>query len=290
MELHYLRTLKVITESTSFAEAAEKLNYTRSTVTFHVQQLEKEFGIPLFEKRGKKMCLTHEGKAILPYVETILNSYDQILICGKSEMSILRIAVPESLLTYCLQTVIWAFKEKMPLVDLQIQTHSCYDMNQLLINDKTDVAIHYDVDKANSNIIHKSIAKYPLTFFGSVQLSDEEKDFWTPNQKKDFGFIDIEIDGIYKHSLDKVLSDRNITLSNGMVLGSLAAIIQCVKMKLGVSVLPLFVVENELKTKQLQALDGELVPNTISVQYSYHKNKQISPAMRCLLDLIEEML
>lgn len=290
MELHYLRTLKVITESTSFAEAAEKMNYTRSTVTFHVQQLEKEFGIPLFEKRGKKMCLTHEGKAILPYVETILNSYDQILICGKTEISILRIAVPESLLTYRLQPVIWAFKEKMPMVDLRIQTHSCYDMNRLLINDKIDMAIHYDVGQKNANIVHKFMTKYPLVLFGSILLSDKEKDFRTPNQKKNFGFIDIEIDGIYKHSMDKMLSDHNITLSNGMVLGSLAAIIQCVKMKLGISVLPQFVVEEELNTNQLEALDGELVPNTVSVLYSYHKNRQISPAMHCLLDLIEKML
>ena len=290
MELHYLRTLKVITESGSFAEAAEKLNYTRSTVTFQVQQLEKEFGMTLFEKIGKKMYLTQEGKSILPYVETILSSYDQILICGNAEVSTLRIAVPESILTYRFQPVIRAFRENMPLIDLQIQTQSCYDMNQILLSGNADIAIHYDVAQADPNIFSKTFTEYPLVFFGSPLLSDAERDFSTSNQTKAFGFIDIEIDGFYRHSLDKMLSERNIVLSNDMVLGSIAAIVQCTKMRLGVSVLPAFAVEKELEAGQLIKLDNELSPDNISVVYSYHHHKRLSPAMRYFLELAEKII
>ncbi|MDO5116349.1 MAG: LysR family transcriptional regulator [Synergistaceae bacterium] len=290
MELHYLRTLKVITESGSFAEAAEKLNCTRSTVTFQVQQLEKEFGLPLFEKIGKKMRLTQEGKTILPYVETILSSYNQILICGEAGANKLRIAVPESLLTYRFQPIIRAFREKMPLVDLEIQTQSCYSMNRILLNDDADIAIHYDVGQRDSNIFCKTLAEYHLVFFGSPLLSDAEGDFSTPNQIKAFGFIDIEIDGLYRHSLDKMLSERNITLSNDMVLGSIAAIIQCTKMRLGVSALPAFTVEKELESGELRPLDAALAPNKITAVCSYHHHKRLSPAMSFFLELAEEMI
>ncbi|MDO4545555.1 MAG: LysR family transcriptional regulator [Bacillota bacterium] len=290
MELHYLKTFKVITESGSFSEAAEKLGYTRSTITFQIQRLEKEFGIILFEKIGKKMYLSQEGKAILPYVETILKNYDQILICGNVEKSKLRIAVPESLLTYRFQPVIQTFRKKMPLVDLEIQTKSCYDMNQILLSDSADMAIHYNVGHSDTNVFSKALSDYPLAFFGSPLMSDEERDFFTPNQTKPFGFIDIEVDGLYRHSLDKVLFERNITLSNDMVLGSIAAIVQCTKMGLGVSVLPAFTVEQEIKEGGLVNLDGQLDPGSISVMYSYHKNKWISPAIGCFLELAEEML
>ena len=290
MELHYLKTLKVITESGSFAEAADRLNYTRSTVTFHVQQLEKEFGMTLFEKIGKRMYLTPEGKSILPYVENILNNYEQILVCGNAEVSILRIAVPESLLTYRFQPIIQTFRENMPFVDLQIQTQSCYNMNQILLSGGADIAIHYDVSQTDQNIFSKTITEYPLTFFCSPLLSDAEKDFLTPNQTKTFGFIDIEIDGLYRHSLDQMLAERNIVLSNDMVLGSIAAIVQCTKMRLGVSVLPNFTVEKELKSGELIPLNSDLSPSTVSVMYSYHSHKRLSPAMRCFLDLVEKLL
>lgn len=290
MELNYLRTFKTITESSSFADAAEKLNYTRSTITFQVQQLEKEFGITLFEKIGKRMILTKAGKDILPYIESILSNYEQILIYGNKKTEKLRVAVPESLLTYRFQPIIQAFKEQMPLIDLEIQTESCYNMNQILLNDSADIAVHYDVGSGNRNIYTKKVANYPLTLFGSPVLSDSERDFSTSNQKKTFSFIDIEIDGLYRHSLDKILAEKRISLANDMVLGSIDAIIKCVKMGLGISVLPAFTVQSEIENGSLIRLQGDLTPDNISVMYSYHRNKKLTPAILCFLELAENLL
>ena len=39
MELKYLHTFRVIVEEGGFSKAAEKLNYTQSTITFQVGQL-----------------------------------------------------------------------------------------------------------------------------------------------------------------------------------------------------------------------------------------------------------
>ena len=290
MELRYLKTLKVITESGSFAKAAERLNYTRSTVTFQVQQMEREFGIPLFEKIGKNMCLSREGKAILPLVDTILGSYDRILAFGNSEASVLNIAVPESLLTFRFQPIIRAFREKMPLADLQIQTRSCYDMNQILLAGDADIAIHYNVQREDPNIYSEAISECPLVFFGSPQMTEQERDFRTTDQKKNFGFIDIEINGLYRKSLNRLLKEKNITLSNDMVLGSIAAIVQCIRMGLGVSVLPEFAVQKEIRDGGVIRLDGELDPPAVSVMLSYHSHKRLTPAMEYFLDLCRQML
>ena len=47
MELKYLNTVRMILETGSFQEAARRLHYTQSTVTFQVQQLEKELNVKL---------------------------------------------------------------------------------------------------------------------------------------------------------------------------------------------------------------------------------------------------
>ena len=41
MELKYLRTFKTIIDEGSFQNAAERLNFSQSTVTFQIQQLEQ---------------------------------------------------------------------------------------------------------------------------------------------------------------------------------------------------------------------------------------------------------
>jgi len=290
MDIRYLETLEEINRCGSFAKAAEKLNYTRSTVTVQVQQLEKEFGIKLFEQIGKKMVLTDEGSRIMPYVEQVLANYRQILICSREEVRKLRITVPESLLIYRLQSVIATFREKMPEIDLQIQTESCYHMNRIILNGGTDLAFHYDVGKPDPNITDRKLAEYPLTPFGSPDMSEKDRDFLTPDQKKPFSVIDIETDGIYRASLENALKERHISFAGNMVLGSITAILQCVKLGLGVSALPDFAVKKEIEKGELLRLDTDLSPATIGVMCSYHSHKRLSPAMKYFISLVEEMI
>ena len=55
MELKYLNTFRIIVEEGGFSKAAEeRLNYTQSTITFQIGQLERELPVRLFEKIGKK--------------------------------------------------------------------------------------------------------------------------------------------------------------------------------------------------------------------------------------------
>ena len=93
-------TFKTILETGSFQKAANKLNYTQSTITFQIKQLEDELALKLFEKIGRKMVLTQAGRDILPYVDTILQGVEQIENYGKSLSEItgsLKIAIPDSI-------------------------------------------------------------------------------------------------------------------------------------------------------------------------------------------------
>mgnify|MGYP000426250738 CR=1 FL=1 len=53
MDLRRFITFKTVVEEGSFLRASQKLCCTQSTVTFHIQQLEQELAIPLFEKIGR---------------------------------------------------------------------------------------------------------------------------------------------------------------------------------------------------------------------------------------------
>ena len=114
MELKYLYTVRKIMETGSFQKAAIALNYAPSTITFQVKQLENELGVKLFEKSGNKMVLTEEGHDILPLMERVFEASD-MLLCYKDSRSALhgtlKIALPESLVTYQLQGVLKEFNE-----------------------------------------------------------------------------------------------------------------------------------------------------------------------------------
>lgn len=70
MDIQYLHTFQTVTKTDSFAQAAEKLGYTRSTVTFRIYQLEREFGLKLFKKIGRQMHLTEKDGISSPLSTT----------------------------------------------------------------------------------------------------------------------------------------------------------------------------------------------------------------------------
>ncbi|SPX08482.1 transcriptional regulator YfiE [Escherichia coli] len=85
MDLRRFITLKTVVEEGSFLRASQKLCCTQSTVTFHIQQLEQEFSVQLFEKIGRRMCLTREGKKLLPHIYELTRVMDILREAAKKE-------------------------------------------------------------------------------------------------------------------------------------------------------------------------------------------------------------
>ena len=73
MDLRHLQTFKVIAETGSFVQAAERLQYAQSTLTLHIQQLEAELGVELFDRQRRKIQLTAAGHTLLIHTQHVLN-------------------------------------------------------------------------------------------------------------------------------------------------------------------------------------------------------------------------
>jgi DNA-binding transcriptional LysR family regulator len=73
VEIKQLKTFSTIAETGSFVQTAKLLGYAQPTVTMHIQLLENEFNVRLFERLGHKIKLTQEGERLLYYAENILN-------------------------------------------------------------------------------------------------------------------------------------------------------------------------------------------------------------------------
>ena len=109
MDLRRFITFKTVVEEGSFLRAAQKLCYTQSTVTFHIQQLEQELAIPLFEKIGRRMCLTAAGKKVLPHVYDLTKVMASIRQAARQDDEPggeLRVATGETLLAYKMPRVL----------------------------------------------------------------------------------------------------------------------------------------------------------------------------------------
>ena len=293
MELKNLYTVKKIIETGNYQKAARALNYAQSTITFQVKQLENELSIKIFEKKGIRMELTQAGKEILPIIDKIISATEELLCFNNKPNEItgnLKIALPETLVTYKLQPVLKEFKEKAPNVRLAIQVMNCYTIYEQMLNGNIDIAIHYNVEKYPPNFVTKNIKTYPLVLVSSPSLDEVQKDFISPNQKKSVCHIQNDPNALYLKILNKYLKSKNIALETELELWSIEAIKRSVMSNLGVAFLPRFTVEEELEKGILNEIKTDMTDNEMTAIYVYNKNKWQSPAMKLFLQILNDFI
>ena len=75
--LKYLAFVKAV-ERGSFTRAAEELNYSQSSVSKMIADLEGEWGMTLLERSKKGVRLTSAGEQLLPTLRKVLNGYSEL--------------------------------------------------------------------------------------------------------------------------------------------------------------------------------------------------------------------
>ena len=76
MNLFYLRYFVTLAHVQHYTKAAKQLCIAQPSLSHAISQMEKELGLPLFEKSGRKTTLTRFGKEFLTCAERTLSTLD----------------------------------------------------------------------------------------------------------------------------------------------------------------------------------------------------------------------
>ena len=98
-------------------------------------------------------------------------------------------------------------------------------------------------------------------------------------------FIINEPTCVFRQIFEQYLREKSILLDHTIELWSIPTIKNLVKNDVGISYLPRFSVQEELKDGSLVEIPTELTDTTITAVCGHHKNKWVSPLMQLFLDL-----
>lgn len=289
MDLKYLNTFQTIVEEGSFAKAAARLNYTQSTITFQIDQLEQELSAQLFEKIGRRMVLTKAGERLIPYVEDVLLSVDRMRFFENDLASCrgdLHIGVGETLLCYKLPSVLKEFHRQAPNARLFLRSMNCYEIRDELLNGTLDLGIFYeDVGGFGSSLSSYPLGSYPVTLLASPATKHRFPDFTTPDQVLSLPFLINEPQCIFRQIFERYLKEKSIRLDHTIELWSIPTIKNLVKNDVGITFLPRFAAQEELDKNELAEIETDVTDTQITAVCAHHKNKWISPLMQLFIDL-----
>ena len=216
MTLNQLRYFCTASRCHSITKAAEELYVTQPTVSVAIRDLEIEFGISLFYRKGNQLILTQEGEALYEKATYILQYCNELQADYSSMARVkppLRIGIPPMLSTVFFPELLTAFRQEHPEIAVVLEEYGSVRACNLVQDDTLDLALvnmeQYNIDKfhnavlANDQVVFcvsnnhrladkeivttKEMSKEPLIFFNADSVQNQllkmrfEMDGYTPN-------------------------------------------------------------------------------------------------------------
>lgn len=147
MNLDQMHFFTVVAQMENVSKAADSLHMTQSTLSKNILRLEEELGVPLFDRRGKKLFLNDQGSRFMETCQKMLQEVTEAKeemrrSLGNPEKKI-RIAICGGL--YKIFQCMIAFQKEFPEATFDVDTQAEYQ--EYLDINAYDVAIYPDENR-----------------------------------------------------------------------------------------------------------------------------------------------
>lgn len=124
MNIQKYKAFLKVAELGSFTRAAEKLFYSQSGVSRMINDLEKEWGVTLFERDRTGVRLTSDGIQLLPFAQKVFAQYQQLQAevdaLNGLQSGVIRIGTFSSVATHWLPGILKTFQEDYPNIGFEL--------------------------------------------------------------------------------------------------------------------------------------------------------------------------
>ncbi len=143
----------------SFSQAAYRLSLSQSAVSFHINSLETELGVKLFNRRGRTISLTQEGEFLFDQGKKLVEHVERLksLLSVDSEKITKRIRMGSDTPTcvYILPSVISEYSKREPGVIFSYRHLHRYELVERLLAKELDIAM------VGVAMRHKKLSSFP---------------------------------------------------------------------------------------------------------------------------------
>ncbi len=236
MELRPLRTLVSIADQGSFAAAAESLGLTQSAISLQIKALEETLGRRLFDRSHRPPQLTELGQQLVIEARQILSLYDRIFVSNSDLLAgdLVLGAVPTALGSI-MPPALAALRAQHPQLSIQVVSGLSEELATQLRAGSLDASLASEPPHLAEGLHARPIRQDPLVVIAPLDTKGKgDRELLEGNP-----FIQFSRRAWAGEQIDRALRERNISVARAMEIDSLESIIEMVRHRLGVSVVPL---------------------------------------------------
>ncbi|MGA2727070.1 MAG: LysR family transcriptional regulator [Terracidiphilus sp.] len=263
MEVRQLQIFRTLAEELNFTRTAEKVNTVQSNVTAQIKALEEELGVPLFDRLGRRVTLTDAGRRFQPFAEQALVAMEH------GHRAIRNGAEPSG-----------------PLLVPHIGDSFAAELEA----GKIDIAINMCDTVANPLYKSHCLRTERIFLFGEPSHPLANRRTVKPSDLAGQTLLLTEAGCGYRAKLDRALALQNVRPGNITEFSSIEAMKQCVRVGMGLALLPAIVISRELRQHLFKALHWAGPSLDVTTHLIWHKDKWVSPAMAAFLELVQSQV
>lgn len=136
-----------VAKNLSFSKAAEALYISQPAITKHIQSLEKNYKVSLFERKGNSVALTAEGKILLEHLVKARELQRQLEfeITRQKNLQLakgsLTLGTSTTISLYVIPPVFSAFHQRYPNIELKLVNRNSENILKALLDHEIDLAV-----------------------------------------------------------------------------------------------------------------------------------------------------
>ncbi len=286
MEMNLQKYLSFVktAECGSFTRAAELLNYSQSSISRMINDLEKEWKVSLLERSVGGVRLTSDGMKLLPYAKSVVTEFEKLQIeideLNGLQSGLIRIGTFSSVATHWLPNIIKEFQKDYPNIDYELLLGDYTEIEEWILEGRVDCGFLRLPTHPELETVFLEQDKLMAVIPENHHLADSKK--FPVTALCDEPFMLLEKGA--KAEVSEIFEKCNLTPKVHFTTWDDYAIMSMVESGLGISILPQLI----LKRVPYKIIAKELnVPAYRNIGLALRNKKTASLAVKRFLDYLQ---
>lgn len=289
MTIRSLEIFVKVAECGKMSEVARNMYITQSSVSQAISEIEKEYGVKLFDRISKKLYLTEAGKKLLGYGRHLLAVNEEMNDCMKHCAKNIRIRVGATVTvgTCVISPIMLELYKVNPFIEPEVFVEDTRLIAKKLLNSELDIAIVEGKIK-HPDIVTKSIINDNLVLICSHKHEFYKRDSIKVSELSNQPLIMRELGSGTRAQLEKQLKELKIPMNIRWSCYNSEAILRAVVDNFGIAVISELLIEDYLKKHLLWACDIEGINLHRTFDIAYHRSKFFTENISAFFDISVE--
>lgn len=287
MTIRHIRMFVTVADQGGMSAAAKELHVSQPTVSQAIAELEKYYGVKLFERLSQRLYITKEGELMLSFSRHILDSFDRMeeAMDLTAEKPVLQLGCSVTVGTCLIHDILDKVKEKMPNLQVLVTVTNSSDIEQAILTNEVDLGIVEGIIKSEE-LLTTPICEDELVLVCGKEHPLAKAGKVTASMLQGQNYVSRESGSAERNQMEKKLEEQGIQFVRSFCSTNTEAIKNAVIRGRGIAVLSRRMVEKELATGDIVVLSLDGVRATRNINLVIHKNKYISKGIKLFQELV----